>query len=276
MLIHPIFLVKTLEVISISLLIMGVFVYVWFHYKRNSVSNIKRKTIHMQKPFVFGGNTIKREPLVKNELTENLVSKEGFLRKLAYKNTSIKTDGFFFDDSDMKTNYYLIIIYDKKLNTPLLTARYYFYKSLILKYLKGDDANFNTDNSEVNPSASDNILNLNKFKEGELFLIDRLSGNNNCSICRKNRNYVHLLFYLELLTYNKHCKFIVMARKEKFEKLLAKYLRLGLRVVGTAMHMGKEHWVLLGDMKKNYSQLKRNTLLNMILMSKNFISKLKR
>jgi len=40
-----------------------------------------------------------------------------------------------------------------------------------------------------------------------------------------------------------------MARKEKKDKLLKKYLRLGFNVVGSTMHNDKEHWVIITNLK---------------------------
>jgi len=227
--------------------------------------SIKAKTIRLQKPIVLSDNTTKRISFIKNKRLENLIIQESTLRKLAYKNTTIKTDESFFDDSDMQSDYYLIIVYDKKSNTPLLSARYYFDKSVIANCLKGDD----------NEIVLTDILNLNNFKQGELFLIDRMSGNKNNSVYRKNWGYIHLLFYIELYIRNRHCTFLAMARKERFEKLLAKYLKLGLEAVGTVKHKGKEHWILTGDLKKSYLQLKKSTLLNTLLIWKNLLFKLR-
>ena len=134
--------------------------------------SIKAKTIRLQKPIVLSDNTTKRISFIKNKRLENLIIQESTLRKLAYKNTTIKTDESFFDDSDMQSDYYLIIVYDKKSNTPLLSARYYFDKSVIANCLKGDD----------NEIVLTDILNLNNFKQGELFLIDRMSGNKNNTV----------------------------------------------------------------------------------------------
>lgn len=259
---------KTIGIFFISFLLIGVTAYSFVYFKFKHIFSIRGKTIHLQKPAVSESADIKKNS-AKKEMFEKLISGEAFLRRLAYKNTSIKTDESFFDDSDMKSDYYLIIIYDKKSNIPLLTARYYFDKSVITKYLKGDDI------PAQEPAVKADSLNIDKFKEGEIFLIDRMSANNNCSTYRQCRNYIHLLFYLELVTRNKGCKIIAMARKEKYEKLLAKYHRLGLGVVGATRHKSVEHWILMGDLKKCYSQLKMSTMLNIMLISKNLFFKLK-
>lgn len=139
----------------------------------------------MNKPSVTADNN-KRGAVVTNNKMEELILKENSLRKSAYKNSSIKTGESFFDDSDMKSDYYLIIVYHKTQKIPLLSARYFFDKSVIANCSKGDSNSENQQNNLKNP------LNLNQFKENEVFLIDRLSGNINSSIYRKYRNYIHL------------------------------------------------------------------------------------
>ena len=76
----------------------------------------------MREP-VREGNIIERSAYRENNLIKGLIAKERLLRKLAYKNTPIKTDDSFFDDSDMRSDYYLLIVYDRRSKTPLLSAR---------------------------------------------------------------------------------------------------------------------------------------------------------
>lgn len=229
--------------------------------------NIKSKTIRLQQPLLLSDNRTQRIPFSKNEKNENLILLENTLRKLAYKNTSIKTDESFFDDSDMRSDYYLIIIYNKKSNTPLLSARYYYDKSVIANCLKGDKDSYE--------GTTTDLFNPINLPEEDVFLIDRMSGNKNNSAYRKNWTYIHLLFYIELYLHNKNRRFLAMARKERFDKLLTKYLKLGLEVVGVVKHKGKEHWVLAGDLRKSYLQMKKSTLLNMVLAWKDLLFKLK-
>jgi len=59
-----------------------------------------------------------------------------------------------------------------------------------------------------------------------------------------------------------------MARKEKHDKLLNKYLLLGLRVIGSNTHKDREHWILLGDVNVCYSKLKLSFLSRLIVISK--------
>ncbi len=212
----------------------------------------------MQKPITLG----KREPFNKGKITEDIILKETFLRRTAYANAIIKTGESFYDDSDMQSDYYLVIVYDKKTNTPLLSARYYFDKEVIANYLQGDE------NQEPNEYNNEVCQTLSTYKEGELFLADRLSGNTANPIYKLHRNYIFLVFYLAVLKHNNHRSFIIMARKEKHERLLTKYLRLGLHVVGSTKLRGKEHWIVLGDIRKIYTQQKLATLANIIMILK--------
>ena len=223
------------------------------------ILHIKAKTIHMQKPMVLADGTIKRLATIQNKFNEGLITKEAISRKTAYKNTNIKTGESFFDDSDMNSDYYLVVVYDQCLNIPLLTARYYYDKAAIAKCLRGDDSA-----STINP------LEIQKLIESKLFLSDRLSGNVNSPVYRKYRHYIFLLFYLEMLIYNRDSQCILMARKEKYDKLMKKYVQIGLNIIGSNTHKGKEHWILLGKVKICEAQLKLPPAIKALLIYKNF------
>lgn len=200
-------------------------------------TNITVTLLKMQPPYLSGCNKRVRQVDMCNKITENSVSHEAFLRRLAYKNTPIKTEESFFDDSDMISTYYLIVVYDKIQNIPLLSARYFYDQTLISK--------------TVNNETVEN-LNTNQYKEGELFLADRLSGNTEHPVYIRNRNYIFSLFYTEILTKNRNSSLVLMARKEPEDKLLKKYLRLGFQTIGSIMHNEKDHWIVLMDLKKAY------------------------
>lgn len=206
----------------------------------------------MQAPFATSNE---RKALLETAETKNLVNLEAFSRAAAYKKTVIQTGPAFFDDSDMLSDYYLVVVYDEKNNSPLLTARYYFNKDVIFKCLQGDDKG----SPSINPYV---------YNENQLFLSDRLSGNTSSKTYRKHRDYIFLLFYKELLKRNKSSKFILMARKAPQEKLLTKYLRLGVDVVGSNTHKGKAHWILLGDLKKIKRGFRKSLFLSLYLLIK--------
>lgn len=199
--------------------------------------------IHMHPPILSIDNVVKRQSQNKEEQIESLISFEAYLRRTAYKNTTIKTDETFFDDSDMKSEYYLIIVYDKITNTPLLSARHYFDKSVIAKYLKGDNG------KENEHSYLDAKFNLDSYSDGKVFLADRLSGNISNSIYRKYRNNIFSYYYSEILNNNKNCTLLLMVRKERHDKQLSKYLNLGFNIIGSSLHKGREHNIILHDLK---------------------------
>ncbi|MBL7931479.1 MAG: hypothetical protein JNL60_06240 [Bacteroidia bacterium] len=179
-----------------------------------------------------------------NSEAENLIRLESISRESAYRNTRIRTNSSFYDDSDMKSEYYLVLVYDTEKNIPLLTARYYFDIDAIRKCLKGDN-------------QSSHIINsLEKFFSGSLFLADRFSANLSSAKYRMFRTYIYALFYREIFRNTENGSFIIMARKEKGDKLLNKYLAIGTEIKGTVMHKGKEHWVLFGDVNKSYKIVK--------------------
>jgi hypothetical protein len=181
---------------------------------------------------------------------ETLISHEAYLRKEAYKNTTIKTDNSFYDDSDMLSEYFLVILYDKNSNVPLLSSRYYFDKAAIAKFLKGENKN------GIDLNYLGQKFNLDNFKTGEIFLADRLSGNIKSTIYRQYRNRIFSLYYSEIVTHNPNCSLLLMVRKENKDKQLLKYLKLGFVLIGSTMHKSKEHSIIIGDLKKAHSYVK--------------------
>lgn len=142
----------------------------------------------------------------------------------------------------MRSDYYLLIVYHGRSQKPLLSARYYFDKLLIEKTTKGSP------NVGVDHPVFSNTLTLDKFKQGEIFLSDRLSGNHFNTIYRRYRTYIHALFYSELRLRNNNCNYIIMARKEKQDKLLTNYLKWVLKLLASQTTKKKNtgfYWVIL-------------------------------
>jgi len=131
-----------------------------------------------------------------------------------------------------------VVVYDKVSGTPLLSARHYFDKSLISKFLKGDN------NLEIEHSK----FHLDNYPNGKVFLADRLSGNICSSIYRKYRADIFSLYYSEIVNSNKNCTLLLMVRKEKRDKQLSKYLSIGFTIIGSTLHKGKEHSIILRDL----------------------------
>jgi len=205
----------------------------------------------MQAP-VLSGNVVERIPAHKKDIA--LVKAEAQIRKTAYAGTSIQTNESFFDDSDLSSGYSLLMVYQNTTKTALLTARYYFDTFAIEKYLKGD---------------SNTLLTIQE----KAFLIDRMCAHKTSTLYQKHRSYFHLLFYLELLKRNRNCIFYAMARREEHERLLAKYQRLNMQVVGLTQHKGKEHWILKGHTEKTYQHIKKSVGFGLLFLSKKWMVK---
>lgn len=211
----------------------------------NKRPNIKAYTIQLQKE-----EGVERKPLSNDKFSRGLLEKESYLRRIAYKNTPITKEQSFYDDSDMKEEYYLVVVFDADSDTPLLSCRYFYSKNVISRSLVGEE-------------KTEACININDFQN--IFLADRLSGNITSPIYRKHRSHIFLLFYLEFL---KHCKtddFILMARREKHDKLLKKYLGLGVELKGSTKHRGVEHWIVLGNVLQCYKLIKLSSEQKMFL-----------
>jgi hypothetical protein len=204
--------------------------------------DIEVKSIQMQPPILILDNTFKRVSKTQENYEEYLISLESYLRITAYKNTTIKTDQTFFDDSDMKSEYTLVVVYDKISGTPLLSARHYFEKSTILKFLKGDN------NTETELIHNNEKFILDSFNDN-IFLADRLSGNIKSAIYRQNRSKIFNLYYSEIVSKNKNCTLLLMVRKERGDKQLSKYLKMDFSIIGSTLHKGKEHTIIVRDLK---------------------------
>lgn len=168
-----------------------------------------------------------------------IIAYERFLRKTAYKNTVIKINDSFFDDSDMQSIYYLCVIWDEDSNTPLLSCRYFYDQKLIKRYMQGDfgiDIPLNYDKS---------IFELNSYEQESIFLADRLSGNINSVIYRNNRNQLFSLLYHEIRTNNNNKTMLLMVREDLKNKQIQRYLKLGFLNLGSVLHKNKMHAVLL-------------------------------
>ncbi len=207
------------------------------------IFDIAVQTIRMDPPILKADNTTIRQAQLKEERMEKLVSFEAFLRRTAYKNTTIKTDASFFDDSDMKSEYDLVVVYEKASNTPLLSSRHYFDKSVIANYLNGDN------NREVELMYQGKKFDLDNYPNGHVFLADRLSGHKSSSIYLNHRTTIFSTCYAEIVNRNRNCTLLLMVRKEHPDNQLNKYLNLGFSILGSTLHKGREHTIILRDLK---------------------------
>jgi hypothetical protein len=180
----------------------------------------------------------------KDHTQSPFVEQENYLRRSAYRNTSIKVTEDFFNDLDMKAEYLLTLVREKNAKIPLLSSRYYFDKAVIEKYLKGDKG----DETDLNYRGKK--FDLNDFKDDQLFLADRLSGNVNSEFYRKHRTLIFQIYYSGMVNNNQGRFLLLMVRKEKGDKQLTKYLTIGFENLGSTIHKGKEHTIILAEVKK--------------------------
>lgn len=203
--------------------------------------------------------TIEVSYLTKLNYNSPLVKKERYLRKKAYELSDMKTSAVFYDDSDMKTNYFLTVLYDSQTGIPLLSVRHYYNKKIIQEKLNGGNLTEMKNNSNIDKT------NLTNYEDGKIFLADRLSANTSNQFFIKHRPLIFLKYYSNLYKKNKGNKYFLMVRSEKFEKLLTKYLRLGLLIVGSTKHHNLKHWILLGDFADSIKILRRQLVLYILL-----------
>lgn len=212
----------------------------------DQVEHIRTATLRM-KVCRFKDGLSLRMAVDSHSTGDELVRMEALSRERAYKNTRLLTGSAFFDDSDMHSEYYLVLVYDEKNKAPLLTARYYSDVDTIRKCLLGD-------------GLGHTLINIpKKIMANNIFLADRLSANPASSLYRKYRNYIYKMFYSEIFKRTSGSSYVIMARKEQGDKLLNKYLALGSHIGGTVMHKGCEHWVLYGDVNESYAFLRKDT-----------------
>ena len=105
-----------------------------------------------------------------------------------------------------------------------------------------------TKKGELTLTYNGEKFNLDSFNEN-IFLADRLSGNIKSSIYRKNRNKIFYLCYTEIVSKNKNCTLLLMVRKERGDKQLNKYLKMDFSILGSTLHKGKEHTIIIRDLK---------------------------
>lgn len=203
--------------------------------------NICSGIVELQKPILKDDRWQKIYVNCSTNECDKLILFETFLREKAYRNTTIRTNEAFYDDSDMISNYFLIVVYDQFSNTPLLSARLFSNISLINKTMRGD---FDTD-----PQFKINGTDLNFA--GKLFLSDRFSANLHSSIYRYNRETIFNLLYKTVLGIVGTSQLLLMVRKTTLNKQLNKYLKLGFIQLGSVVHKGKDHDVVYYDFQKS-------------------------
>ena len=200
---------------------------------------IECRTVKMKPPMILSDGESIKITANSNSESSRILKAEEWLRKTAYSRTNLQLGKSFFSDEDMTSEYFLIVVYEKSNNTPLLSLRYFFNKTVIEKLLKGES------NAVIEENEVERCLNLLDHKD--VFLIDRMSANTQSKTYRKYRNYINLVILRELMHRTPGRKFFAMARSIPSEKLLIKYIRMGFSVGGSIIHNKVKHWVLVTD-----------------------------
>ncbi|OFZ16695.1 MAG: hypothetical protein A3D92_03530 [Bacteroidetes bacterium RIFCSPHIGHO2_02_FULL_44_7] len=183
---------------------------------------------------------------------------ESHLRRKAYAHVQITKGEVFFNNSDLNSGYFILLVYSSEDRTPLLSARYYFDPIKLKSSLKFD--------ALEEPSKTDlELLFLlhHKLNQNKLFLIDRMSANAGHPLYRRHRNTVLSAMHYELFLHTRDCLYIGLARKEPLDKLKLKYQQFGMKAIGTITHQDKLHWVLKGNMEESYRLLKSSIATNL-------------
>lgn len=194
-----------------------------------------------------GNDVVHRKP--RNPKHFEFVGFESLLRAKAYRKTTLPTSPSFYNDGDLSSEYAIIVAFDKRSNTPLLSSRLYWDPNDIMQELKGDDPilSFKIRDPETDSFDQWYPDELFKYEYGQCFLVDRMSGNLDHELYKKNKRRLFKLMYRKIFSSQKEAKvFYALARRSTKEKLLSKYLRIGMRVIGTTQYCGREHWVLEG------------------------------
>lgn len=187
---------------------------------------------------------ISRRPTTDDLHSLQIIEKEKYLRQQAYKNTLLNTGPEFFDDSDMTSSYKLVVVYERLTGTPLLSARYFYNKPLIGNQMAGE-------NNEVDHlSHKGKKFSIEEYKEDQIFLADRLSGNIKNQIYRENRTEIFSLLYSKIYNENKTSSLVLMVRKQGKDKQLNRYINLGFDILGSIKHKGKSHEILIADFNR--------------------------
>lgn len=167
---------------------------------------------------------------------KELLNFERTLRKKAYATTTIATGPSFFDDSDMSGTYHLVIVYNPKLDLPLLSVRYYTNKTDIEHQL-----------DHLKETILHTLHGNQNLKKDDVLFADRLSANIHHPFYRRNRLKIFAALYLQLFIKSRAKTILIMARNEKPDKLRKKYESIGLTTIGKLAHRGVDHWILGGE-----------------------------
>lgn len=199
------------------------------------------KTVHLPGlPTRESSDCLHELPAERATIARHLLEYESFLRRNAYRNTTIAVNAAFFNDTDLAAPFCISVVYDENTQTPLLSVRYYNDIASIRRYLNGD-----VSQEHLNTFLS-SVYNPRLF-EKPLFLADRLSGNTASRLYRQLRASVFKLLYAELRQQSQMEPLVIMVRDTASNQQLKRYMVLGFRVLGHCVHKTKKHWIVLVD-----------------------------
>jgi len=221
--------------------------------------------IPMKKP-EYNGNHQKFERKIELEFidraglsleeTNYFLREEYNLRREAYSKiskTSIPES--VLDDRDMNGFYSLFVVYKKvnnSKNKALISARVFTNRHDIQKEIC-DKENKILVFDKDQQTLIENFFVLPNLEEGEIFVIDRMS----TTFIREYKDELYGMLFKKIYDIYQNAKFTyALARRDKEEYLMCKYVRLGMKIEGECdyeLHCKLRHWVLSGtveDMRK--------------------------
>lgn len=196
---------------------------------------------------------------------QRMIEMEAQVRSTAYKNTfKEKFDTSFFDDTDMHGPYCLHVVYDKETNTPLVSARTFSCNEDLIGEIGGTDGYLmamTAINQKVKKVEAATVLFPGEKKN---FMVDRMSnivtGNNYRNVPKSL--FFGLIYRSVFITYKEYNYVYALSRIEASHILLAKYIPLGLKIIGyTSYKVGRKkrkHWVLVGNIAEIRKHLELN------------------
>ncbi|MCB0534933.1 MAG: hypothetical protein KDD14_22200 [Saprospiraceae bacterium] len=196
---------------------------------------------------------------------QQLMHFEADIRRYAYGRMFKEAfDPSFFDDSDMHAPYYLHIVYDRELGTPIASARSFSCPDDMITELEGTDGGIlkmNLFTHQTEKIAATAVL-CPDVKSN--FMVDRFSqiveGHDYRGIPKSA--IFGLLYRSFFITYQGYQYVLALARVDASSILLAKYIPLGLQIIGiTNYKVGetfRKHWVLAGNIPRIRQELLGN------------------
>ena len=220
----------------------------------------------------LNGSSIKAEYITVNPAKETLISKnnnlssenrsqliafERSLREGAYKFAfKEEFDIDFFDDSDMTGTYFLHVVYDSRLNIPLMSARSYCTHRDIIAELGGGRKELLLYDHGTGKRKLCGVESILDSRDNVSFLVDRISQQfRNSPKVKRFRGLIYCLLFRSMYIAHKGARNVYsLVRIDDSELLLSRYIQLGLNIIGKTNYkvgnVDRNHWILKGDLIK--------------------------